>query len=47
VKKRSLFKRREAMRMKMRKAVSLKAKPSGRFSANIPTMRSTCSMSPS
>src|SRR5512144_2698596 len=46
VKKRSLFNRRDAIRIKMRKAVSLKANPVGRLSANMPTIRSTPSMSP-
>ena len=36
VKNRSLFSRREAIRMKMRNAVSLKANPSGACSANMP-----------
>ena len=45
VKKRSLLSRRDAITMKIRNAVSLNAKPCGSGSANIPTVRSTRSMS--
>jgi len=43
--------RRDAIRMKILKAVSLKAvslkaEPTGRFSAYLPTMVSSCSTSP-
>ena len=46
MKNRSLLSRRDAIRMKIRNAVSLNANPVGRFSANSPTIRSTFSMSP-
>src|SRR6187402_954397 len=44
--KRSLFSRLLAMRIKIRKAVSLNPKPSGTGSLCEPTSVSTCSMSP-
>jgi hypothetical protein len=44
---RSLLIRREAITMKILNAVSLNANPAGRFSANIPTIVSTFSTSPS
>src|SRR6201989_1013992 len=44
VKYRSLLRRREAIRMKMRNAVSEKPKPFGFFSANIATSISTRAM---
>jgi len=43
VNSRSLFKRRDAIRMNTRNAVSLNPKPSGGFSAYMPTIRSTLS----
>ena len=46
VKYRSLLRRRDAIRMKIRNAVSEKPKPCGFFSANMPTIVSTRSMSP-
>jgi hypothetical protein len=43
VKKRSASSRRDAMRMKIRNAVSLKPNPFGFGSAYIPIIASTCS----